>query len=851
MRNRLPVRTQRGHLSFTRSGTVWANWILSATPYGFSPDKKKQDVRNLHQGLLRALPGESLLQGVCATTDPAAVVERMLQDVDLDKNPAWVEECSATMDTLSQIVMSHRVYVLSVPLSDGKGVSRSQASLRAAGAALREAMALPSAAISESELARRMEQARQIEATIPAMFNPTPMTPAQMAWLQVHAQQRGLGIDDPMPSGLGEDIDAARSGSRVDEPLIDERGLSDLDKSALKKINPLTRRFVKIMSPGDIGSEPITSYQCVLAMSDAPAQGICFPGTEIVGRIDDSGIEADWALRLLVRSRDEAAAANQKALNNLNDQYSQRGGDSQLGNSSWEIAYQDLGEYVGVLASDELEVEVQATLIIATGAPDAQTATDQARALTGFFTSAGFKMSSPAGHLSDLWWAMVPGIPTSSVVRDYAQTTSSRAASALVPLAGTALGDRKGSLMGLNITSGLRDTVLHDLNGHVESNMSGSMAFGGDPGGGKSVAMKTQTGNCIDRGGRAVIVDPTDVGEWASWAGSVTDATVVGGEDSPFSLDPLRVFGAGVGGRLARAFLTPLLDVKPMSEMGVLLRRVLAADYLREHGLTGLAQVHEHLASLADPSGLELSHRLGYFIEDSYARVIFDQSLPPVPLETPALVIRTNHVQLPSKAQLESKHLFDQLPPEKIFGRAFYDFIAAMARHICFSDSNRLALLVVDEAYRFTHSPEASRELEVFVRDGRKHKAALLIASQDPLADFGSDTMRRMIPVRALFRTVDADAARSGAKWIGLDSEDQDVIELVTTELSPKDPATEEVPEHRRGEALFRDAYGTIGKTKMLMPSNPKRARAAMASPGRNSDAAARAAQARDELVSV
>ena len=75
---RSPTRNLAGNLRWTRSGTVWADWLLRPLPYGFRPDKDKHAVRGVHQALFRALPGESLLLGVCSTLDPAAVVERMI-----------------------------------------------------------------------------------------------------------------------------------------------------------------------------------------------------------------------------------------------------------------------------------------------------------------------------------------------------------------------------------------------------------------------------------------------------------------------------------------------------------------------------------------------------------------------------------------------------------------------------------------------------------------------------------------------------------------------------------------------------------------------------------------------------
>ena len=63
---RSPARTLAGHLTWTRTGSVWALWRLQPLPYGYRRAKDKREARALHQALIRALPGESLLLGVCA-----------------------------------------------------------------------------------------------------------------------------------------------------------------------------------------------------------------------------------------------------------------------------------------------------------------------------------------------------------------------------------------------------------------------------------------------------------------------------------------------------------------------------------------------------------------------------------------------------------------------------------------------------------------------------------------------------------------------------------------------------------------------------------------------------------------
>ena len=127
---RTPTRAMTANLRWTRSGAVWADWILTGLPYGLRPTADKRKVRALHQALFRALPGDSLLLGVRAGLDPAAIVTRMLADVDLQACPDWAAECEATLDWLDRVGPGLRLFWLSVPLAAARPSDRAMEPLR-------------------------------------------------------------------------------------------------------------------------------------------------------------------------------------------------------------------------------------------------------------------------------------------------------------------------------------------------------------------------------------------------------------------------------------------------------------------------------------------------------------------------------------------------------------------------------------------------------------------------------------------------------------------------------------------------------------------------------------------------
>jgi len=841
---RIPTNALLGNLRFTESGQVWADFILSGMTYGMRTVEEKERVRLLHQGLFRALPGESLMLGVCSTRDPWQVYDQMMAGLEERDCPEWVAECSATVDSLELLRPGYRIFWLSVPLPTGVGGLKLKA--RAARYSVERRLGLPASVPSAETIAGCLHAAQQVYESIPSPFQPQPATPAQMVWLHQHMLERGCYLDETLPEPVAKcNRDQVKRRAALQLPVLDEGGRSDDSRKALW--NPLARRYLKVAStvPGD---EDAASYQSMMLLADVPDGELPFPGSEMLGCIDQSGLHVDWAMRLTVKTSTEVLRRNQRALVSLNEQFNQREGELSHGLSALDTTAAMLAEYAAVMENNKLEVECQATILLSVADANPTDCLAKAKALNSYWSSYGYRLSQPVGLQEEMWWQMHPGVATSPLSRDYAQMTTSETLSTMIPFADVQVGDSRGTLLAVGIDNGpmLDETttcgpsplIFHDPDGATDRNVSGSMAIVGDLGSGKSFTLKKTAGAILDRGGRIIVTDRTNMGEWALWAASLTDPRVVDVSSPTWSLDPLRIFEPAIGARAAQSFLTPLLDIGPTTEQGVLLSEVLEPAYLQAHQITGLGELAEHLADGCTLTGArELSRLMRVFARKDLGRVVFDNTLPPLDLHHPAIVIRTHQLALPKRAELDSEHLFRQLTIEKLFGRALFALITAIAKHECFSNLDQLAAFVVDEAHAVTSSTESVGELVDFIRDGRKHRAIVVLGSHDPDEDFPSETMRGLIPFRVLMRHKDRTLAANGLRWLGLDPTDPDLIDLVTKDISPE-AGTNEVPPERRGECLIRDASGAIGRARILPPALPERVAAADTSGHHRSQAA-------------
>jgi AAA-like domain len=830
-----PITAMTDNLLWTRGGSVWATWRLAPLAYGYTTVKGKDQVRAYHTALLRGLRGEALLLGVCTCVDPTSVVKRMIEGIDLDRRPEWTAECEATLDMLEGIDLGQRAFWLSVPLPN-KGANWIGEPVRAGLADVKDRAAMPRTGPNPRQVQARLRQADLVRKAIPEAFEARPASVAEHVWLQVHAQQRGLGVDLAVPGAdtCSAEAQLLTSPAAIPSPVLDPCGQTDNPAGRPGMPNILGNRFMKIINP-DLGE---ASYQTMLTVAQTPSGGIAFPGAEWIGRIDECAATVDWALRLTIRGRAEVTDRNRRANRNLADQLDQREGDDRAGaESHLHRVAESLARYQELMDSDELEVETEVTAIFVVAAATAEQVKEEARALTGFFAAADFKLSTDPTAQEALWWACLPGTPTSRVVRQLSQITPARHLAAAVPVVSNALGDTGGSLFALEISNSRPQPVLVDLRGsggNLEVGMA--VGFAGEMGSGKSVAMKDLAMDAVDRGASLMVVDRTKLGEWTKALESLPGAVFLDvSEHASWSVDPLRLFDPHTAARVAQSFYTVLLNVDATSTEGTALSDVLDPKYLTDHGITSSGSLLRHLSAGCGILGADqLAAKMRVFARKDFGRAVFDDTLEALDLTAPAIVFRTNLLEVPDADELNHAHRFAQMSLEKIFGRAVYTLIMAIARHRCFADSTRLGVFAVDEAWQLTSSPESLNELRVFVRDGRKHLAMFLFGSQDAEADLGDEVLRGLIAFRVLMRHRDAGLATRGLRWLQAlapgELVDPDLLAMITTDTSPVDGADGVRPE-RRGECLVRDFQGRIGRCKVLLPAVAHRAEAILTTP--------------------
>src|SRR5215211_2053847 len=165
---------------------------------------------------------------------------------------------------------------------------------------------------------------------------------------------------------------------------------------------------------------------------------------------------------------------------------------------------------------------------------------------------------------------MLPGTPAPRVVCDYAQNLLASDFAMMMPFSATEFGDPTGALFAMVVDQGALAPYHLDPTFGPTSDASGGIAFCGELGSGKSVALKNVAAIVrLMLNGRVIAIDRTRSREWLPLAAALPGTTQIVDIIDPTaheattvrtSCDPLRVFTGKTCTGIAEAFFAAWLD---------------------------------------------------------------------------------------------------------------------------------------------------------------------------------------------------------------------------------------------------------------------------------------------------
>ncbi|MFI2620531.1 ATP-binding protein [Streptomyces sp. NPDC018584] len=838
---KLAIRHIVDNLVWANSGTVWAIWAVTPQGSRYMAERTREELQHRITSLVRSLPGAARLYGLCARVDPGEVVAHTVAGVDYRRRPHWAEVADAQLrllageDLASPVEMHRRTLWLAVPLERGGARAELSAAFATAWGELSAMLGLPPAPVPAHEVKDCQQRARQLTAELGGGLELTPARPAEIVWMHQHALARGL--DEPL---LAESERSALRGSRLvggvlrapshadlGQARLLEGGQEDPEAEAVKKpsrrskrgkgrgASLVARRWLQVET--DAGC----SYQAHLALAEMPRK-FAAAGGDFLSQLDRVPFGVDWVIDLRLVPTEKVLDEVKKKKRDLVDQADQYSAQRATGlPEDIHDAAEDLGDLGARAARTGVEVEVQSVTVMTVWAGTPDECDRRAGALQAQLRGGNYRLVRPVGGQEDLFTLTLPATATPPATRQYVQHQLGEDWAMHGAFTVPRFGDPTGVMVGFSQDVGTVTPTLLDIANAPIQNASASFGIAGDLGGGKSVLLKMISSAIVDRGGRVIAIDRTKRREWASFATSAAPgrSQVVDAAKAELSIDPLRVFAdPAVGARYALSYLTVQLGVGPMTEHGALLKA--AVKQAAAAAVPCMAEVVAALEEIAQGEGpralraASLVEWLQVAADEPLAAVVFDPELPPLDLQSGVssdfVVITTTGLTLPPREAVTDPELMRTQPLEALIGRAVLYLIAAIAREVAFTDP-RFTLLPLDEAYWLTSSAEGQALVDEIVFDGRKHGAGVGLGCHD-VRELGTSTGRGLLAYRFLSRTADPELAARGLEWLGLPGDDEDLLRMVTTDLSPFGKR------ERAGEFLGRDPRMQIGRFKALVP---------------------------------
>ncbi|HVL27651.1 MAG TPA: ATP-binding protein [Acidimicrobiales bacterium] len=806
-----PARFLAGQLVWTTTGTVWALWRVEAKTYPFLATREKIELHDRTRAALMSLGTESMLLSVCEPIDPAGVVEAMVEGVDLDRHPAWVEVATEALDNLGDVELWRRSHWLAVQLPNRSTGGALKASLDAAKAQLGASFGLPPAPIRRQEVMDRQTQADQLSAKLAKFLGKDrvrPATAGELRWLYARAAARGiadLSYDDswePRLRSRGRGPDAVLRGPSL-TPLGDAVFKEGGDSDDADRPNR-HRRYLRVET------EQGVAYQTFLVVADMPAVFTYPDGGEALHRADVMSFPVDWCARIRPIANADAQARTKRQARQLRGQFDEYDGETAGPPPTLAAAMEAIDDERAQLAANPAEPELETTFVFVVWARTLAELEGRADQLRSSYEANEYGLPRPTGGQLALFGAMLPGSPLPTVAKDYTQFSLVSAVSACAPWAGCEVGDPRGSLFAISLDGGTHAPVLFDAAYGPSINRSGSIGMFGALGGGKSYAIKRIAWDTLARGGQVVALDRTPMAEYVRFAEVVPGhAQVVQlGADADVCLDPLRAFPGEERIRYTIGFLTLLSGTSPLEVEGAILGDAVRAAAGREDAC--LAHVIDALGTEAarNPKAEDLYQRLANVARADLAHVAFGDRRP-LRLDADYLVFHMPGLSLPDKEVVESRYLSRQMLPEQIISQALLYLVAAVARSVAFADRSRFAAVKLDEVWHLTANLQGRQLAKEMLKDGRKHNAAVWILSQQP-SDLGAKEggLVELLGTRMVFRQEDRSSAAAALEFLAMEPSES-TLQLLTGPLED-------------GQCLLRDLRKRIGLVQVLPAPFPE-----------------------------
>jgi hypothetical protein len=641
------------------------------------------------------------------------------------------------------------------------------------------------------EVEAYLRQEEVLADRVSRVVHATRLEPGQTAWLIQRGFWRGIG-EPPVRQNWAPDtgVRVGASGALELTPELSE--IRTLAEGEMDLRHP--RRVAMTQSTAEGEATGLTSFCYVSVLPDQ----MLFPGSEWLYRLEDLPFPVEVSLRWSTMGYESALQVVRRKKLEIGDQleHTRRSGEEV------PLDLLDASEQVSTLEHDLKQRRaptVLGSVCLAVSATDERTLAERTQQLRSLLSNFQIGIEVPAGDQLAAFLECVPGVPQQ--VNDYIHRVPPEVLAGSMFLGTRSLGDASGPYIGR--TGMLKRPVYLDPALPPQLNRSGSMAFLGSLGGGKSFSANLLTYLAVVfRGAQALVLDPK--GERSNWLqdlpeleGHLQVVTLGNGTEHAGKLDPF-IMWRGLSeeqqqetGNLAVSLLSFLGSV-PSGD-----RRFLAilqaVERVSGRPEPSLGKVVDELERMGqdDPATATLADFYRALSRRAYANLIFgrghEQGLD---LNHRLNVLQLQHLLMPPAGKPREEYTLEEL-----LSVALMYAVTAFATQFTRLDRGTFKIVLLDEAWALTTSSQGRSLINQLLRTGRAMNNAVYLISQS-VADLTDETITNNIGGKFIFRTFDQGEIVKVLRFMNLEPSEENIQALRQLE---------------NGQALVQDLQGRVG----------------------------------------
>ncbi|WP_026895926.1 ATP-binding protein [Clostridiisalibacter paucivorans] len=548
-----------------------------------------------------------------------------------------------------------------------------------------------------------------------------------------------------------------------------------------------------------IEGETKTSYQAFLTFSYIPDNTLIFPGAEYIYLIQDLYFPVEVMIHVEQLENREALDIVSKKEREIKDQKEHASKFNNIDDS---------------LLHDEMTIREQKNELDATKEPMLLTSIvlcisdtnlkrlqEKVSFLKDLYEDMGFQVENPAGSQFKLFNEFIPG--AGRYEQSYIHKLPPKTLAGSIFIGTKNLGDSQGPYIGK--LGQLEQPIYLDTSRGPMNNKNGNMAFIGQQGTGKSYGANNLAYQTVISGGKVLSIDPKgDRTNWDKDLGlgkyckviTLTEKQQDRGKLDPFVIYKNDLEAAGSAAVSVMSMVRQEMNDDDLTQiMG-------AVEYAKNQSKPCLSHTIKHFKLMyekeEDPNYKARFRNLGEFYEGlknlTFGNLLFGTGDEETfDLETRLTVVQIQNLTLPDK----NKEIKNYNLSERLSSALIYE-IGQFAVKLVHSDRSIYKLVQLDECWVITGTEQGKELIGKLSREGRAMKAGLQLISQNT-KDLDDEGITDHLALKFIYKSENKQEILNMLELLRLPPTEENIDLIMNLE-------------HAKGECLFQDLDGRIGK---------------------------------------